>query len=268
VVARLPGFTWKDLGPDGGPFDQRDKVKVLVHTTEGNTLAGAEEAFKRYPPHLGYDPVRRIRRQYVSLDRHSYSIKNSEAEDDYVIQVEIVGRAHQTHQWSDTIYQNFAIDVILPLESTLGVPRRHLRFYRDDEGIVLARPTSPVRLSAAAWRNYTGWLGHQHAPAPDEHWDPGGFLMDKAFSYVPGKIAEKEDVSVKLFRERDKPEVWVGDYLQRRWVSTAEELGHLESVFGKVAVIDPGTASVFGEETAESKARRTGTGGPLLGEPK
>lgn len=262
----IPGWTRKDLGPDGGPFDQHDKVKVLLHTTEGSTLDGAESAFRSYPPHLGYDPVRRIKRQYVALNRHSYSIRNAEAEDDYVIQVEIVGRAMHTHTWSQVAYRNFAMDVIMPLEAAIGVPRRHLRFYRANEGIVLAKPTSPVRISNAAWRNYSGWLGHQHAPAPDEHWDPGGFLLDLAFSFVPGKSAEKKDPIMELVRERDKKEVWLGDYIQRRWV-TGPELPHLESRFGKVGLINPGTLDVFGEETAESKARRTGTGGPIPGTP-
>lgn len=262
----LKGFTYKDLGPDGGSFDQADNPKVLVHTTQGSTLAGAEAAFRDFPPHLGYDPARRLRRQYVSLDRHSYSIRNAEAEDDYCIQVEVVGFAESTHKWSDELYRNFAEDVIVPLEAVIGVPRRHLRFYRSGEGgIVLASKYSPIRLTNAAWRAYSGWLGHQHAPNPDEHWDPGGFLMDKAFSYVPGKPAKKEDSMITIARETDKPEVWIGDYVQRRWV-TSSELKHLEGRFGKTEAWAPGTISVLGDETAESKARRV-TGGPLSGAP-
>jgi len=259
----ISGFRYKDLGPDGGPFDQFENPKVVIHTTQGSSISGAESAFRNYPPHAIYDPRNRARVQYVSLDRHSYALRNSEAEDDFVIQFEIVGFAESTHKWPDEYYRNFAADVIVPMEQALAVPRRHMRFYGADEGIVLASRHSPVRLSNAAWRAYSGWLGHQHSPNPDEHWDPGRFLMDKAFSFVPGKTPKKEDPIMFLVRERDKPEVWIGDYVQRRWVATQAEVKHLEARFGATSIIDPGTAIVFGEETAESKARRTGTGGPL-----
>lgn len=185
-MKRLPGFTYVDLGPDGGPFDQTDRPKVVLHSTEGSTLAGAEAAFRAYPPHLGYDPIRRVKHQYVSLDRHSYAMRNSEAEDDHAIQVEIVGFASQTHTWSSTVLRNLAVDLFDPLETTLKVPRQYRRFYRADEGIVLASPNSPIRLTNAQWRAFSGWLGHQHAPAPDEHWDPGGFPITKVFSYMQG----------------------------------------------------------------------------------
>lgn len=188
-MKRLPGFTYIDLGPDGGPFDQSTLPKVEWHTTEGSTLAGAESAYRSYPPHLGYDPVRRIKHQYISLDRHSYASRNSEAEDDYVIQIELVGFAGQTHNWSDQVYRNIAADLIVPLEKAIGVPRRWKRFYRADEGIVLASPNSPIRLTNAQWRAFTGHLGHQHAPDPDEHWDPGGLRMDKAVKFA----AEMDD---------------------------------------------------------------------------
>jgi hypothetical protein len=176
----LPGWQYKDLGPDGGPYDEMKHPKVCIHTTEGTTLEGAESAYRQYPPHLGYDPMRRIRRQYVSLDRHSYSLKGAESDDEYVIQVEVVGFASQTHMWSDEIYRNFGEDVIIPLRRAINIPDRHLRFFRQDEGIILAREDSPIRLSNTQFREFSGWLGHQHVPSPDHHWDPGGFLIDKA----------------------------------------------------------------------------------------
>lgn len=254
----LPGWVKRDLGPDGGIYDEVLHPKVVVHTTEGGSLAGAELAFKDFPPHLGYDPQYRTKMQYVSLDRHSYALKGSESDDEYVIQIEVVGFARQTHQWPEIWYKNFAQDVIAPLEVAIKVPRRHLRFYREGEdGYVLASKYSPIRLSNAAFRAYSGWLGHQHVPNPDEHWDPGGFLMDKAMSYVPGSPAQKEDVVMQVGREKDKPEVWVGDGIHRRWVTSAE-LVHVESRWGKTQPFNPGTIGVLGDETAESKARRTG----------
>jgi hypothetical protein len=269
-MKKLPGYTFIDLGPDGGSFDQSNNPKVVVHTTEGSTLAGAEAAFKNYPPHLGYDPVRRIKHQYVSLDKSSYALRQSEAEDDYAIQVEVVGSANNTHKWSNVLYRNFADDVIVPLEKAIAVPRRHLRFYRAGEGgFVLASKYSPIRLRPVAWRAYSGWVGHQHSPGVgdngrvladgDEHWDPGGFLMDRAFAFVPGPQAKKEDVVNVLAKEKTRPEVWIGNFIDRRWVSQ-DELSHLEARFGRVQEWNDGTIGVLGIETAESKARRTSGG--------
>lgn len=180
----LEGWTFKDLGLDGGPYDETGHPKVVLHTTEGSSLSGAEAAFAAYPPHLGYDPIIRTKHQYVRLDRHSYALRGDESDDEFAVQVEIVGFASQTHQWSDQIYRNIANDIIKPLTVAIGVPQQHLRFYRQDEGIVLASATSPIRLSNTAFRSFSGWLGHQHIPAPDVHWDPGGFLIDKALEYA------------------------------------------------------------------------------------
>lgn len=209
----ISGWEKVDLGPDGGSYDEVRNPKACVHTTEGTTLAGAEAAYGRYPPHLGYDPVRRIKHQYVPLNRFSYAFRYAESDDEYIIQIETVGFAAKTHNWSSQVYANFAEDVIKPLEQLVGIPRQHLRFYRADEGIVLARKTSPVRLRPAALRSYSGWMGHQHAPGTDDngnvlqygddHWDPGGFLMDIAFSFLssatPAVPTIQEEDEVKTY---------------------------------------------------------------------
>lgn len=206
----IPGWERVDLGPNGGTYDSTLNPKACVHTTEGTTLAGAESAYRNYPPHLGYDPVRRVKRQYVALNRYSYAFRNGETDDEFIVQVEVVGFAAKTHTWPTAVYRNFAVDVVQPLHDLIGVPLQHLRFYRADEGIVLARKTSPIRLRPAALRSYSGWMGHQHAPGladngallatGDEHWDPGGFLMDLAFSFVaptkskPPLITQEDEV--------------------------------------------------------------------------
>lgn len=182
----VPGFEYVDLGPDGGPYDERAHPKVCWHTTEGSSLAGAEAAFRPYPPHLGYDPRSRDRRQYVDLLRHSYALLGDESDDEYVIQVEVVGRAAETPSWPAEWYRNIGVDVIRPLRQLLGVPDAHPRFYSDREGVVLASARSPIRLTDAAFRTFSGHLGHQHVPAPDAHWDPGGFRIDEAINYSHG----------------------------------------------------------------------------------
>jgi hypothetical protein len=183
VKPYLPGWTFVDLGPSGGPYDESAHPKGCVHTTEGSSLAGAETAYWDYPPHLGYDPKSRTKHQYVRLDLYSYAFKGSESDDEFIVQIETVGFAADTHNWPDEWYRNFGEDVIAPLREVFGIPDEYLRFYRQDEDIVLATPSSPIRLSDSEFRSFSGWLGHQHVPAPDSHWDPGGFLMDKALEY-------------------------------------------------------------------------------------
>mgnify|MGYP000178987069 CR=1 FL=1 len=199
----LPGFTFTDLGPDGGPYDEIKHPKICWHTTEGSSLAGAEAAFKAYPPHLGYDPRTRIKRQYVSLDRHSYALRGGESDDEYVIQIEVVGRAAETGGWPAEWYRNIGLDLIRPLRNLLRIPDRHLRFYGPNEGIVLATATSPIRLSNEAFRAFTGHLGHQHVPAPDSHWDPGGFRIDEAIDYSHNPDIEQEIDMALTGYERD-----------------------------------------------------------------
>jgi hypothetical protein len=180
----LPGWTHVDLGPDGGPYDEMHHPKGCIHTTEGTSLAGAENAFRSYPPHLGYDPAKREKHQYVSLDRHSYSLRKDESDDEYVIQIEIVGFAAQTHLWDNGLYKNIAEDVIKPLRDTIGILDNYLPFYGEDAGFILASANSPIRISDSQLRSFSGWLGHQHMPAPDEHWDPGKFNIELALNYV------------------------------------------------------------------------------------
>lgn len=238
----IPGWTRiMDLGPDGGSYDETSHPKVCVHTTEGTTLVGAERAYADYPPHLGYDPVRRIKHQYIPLNRCSYAFRYAESDDEFIVQVEVVGFAAKTHNWPNSAYANFAEDVAKPLEQLIGVPRQHLRFYRSDEGLVLARKTSPIRLRPSALRAFSGWMGHQHAPGVsdngtvlvtgDEHWDPGGFQMDLVFSLMPTN-KKGEDMLV-LGQEKGDSKVWVGNGVTRRHVRTPAELENVQWWMGQ-----------------------------------
>lgn len=197
----IPGFTFMDLGPDGGPYDESAHSKGCVHSTEGTSLAGAESAYKNYPPHAGYDPNTDVGHQYIRLERHSLSFNGGENDDEFIVQIEIVGRAAESHTWPELWYQRIGERVIAPLREILGIPDVWLRFYRQDEGIVLASPSSPIRLSDTDFRAFSGWLGHQHVPAPDAHWDPGGFLMDKAIAYSRGgTMADSDLMTSAAFR--------------------------------------------------------------------
>lgn len=146
--------------------------------TQGATLAGARAAFAAYPPHIGYNPATRELEQYVPLDRHSYAFFNGEADDEYVIQIEVVGFSETAHLMPDWQVQNIVDDVVNPLEELIGVPPVVVwhGFHGEGEGFVLASVHSPIRLTLAQLREFAGHLGHQHIPG-DAHWDPGRFRI-------------------------------------------------------------------------------------------
>jgi hypothetical protein len=185
----IPSLPRVNLGLAGGPYDDWSAPKVLWHTTEGGSVLGARKAFAPYPPHLCYDPNTRQGEQYIPLNRHSYSLRKSESDDEYCIQVELVGYASQTHLWSDTLLRAIAQDIVRPLRELAGVPDVVVwkGFHGERDGIVLASTKSPIRLTDAELRAFSGHLGHQHAPGSgtdgDEHWDPGALPMGKILAY-------------------------------------------------------------------------------------
>lgn len=234
MALRLPGFEWVDLGPDGGPYDDTSKPKLGWHTTEGTSLAGAEPAFKNYPPHLGVDPVRGHKRQYVDLLRHAYAFAGSESDDEYIIQVEVCGFAGQSHNWSDGVLKWLGENVVKPLRDTVGIPDVVIRhgFRGEGGGIILASPDSPIRIGAAELRAFSGHLGHQHMPSPDSHWDPGALPIGKILAHsrpvvvVPPVIPELEEHMTIYAKGSTKPDIWCftsdGTAITGRHVTAAE----------------------------------------------
>lgn len=223
----LPGAVFIDLGPDGGTYDETGHPKGILHTTEGSSLAGAESAFRSYPPHIGYDPNSRVIHQYVRLDRCSYALKGAESDDEFAIQVEIVGFAGQTHTYSDAWYRNIGEDIIQPLRELVGIPNNYLTFHGEGEGIILASSNSPIRLSDTDYRNYSGWVGHQHIPAPDEHWDPGRFNIALALNYSEDNDMQDTDPSAVPIpntnpqRYYSYREIWYWDNYYANWLVAA-----------------------------------------------
>jgi hypothetical protein len=230
----LPGFTQVDLGADvrGGTYDETMHPKLGWHSTEGSSVAGARNAFKDYPPHLCYDPKNRQREQYVALNRYAYSFYNGEADDEFVIQLELVGFAGQMHLLSDEHCKRIYEDVVKPLEDAIGLPRVVIPggFHGEGEGFTLASTESPIRISLATLRGFSGHLGHQHIPG-DSHWDPGRLPIAKILSYAkpgstPGSPLEDDMPTVDEFWNRPVPvHPDADDPDQRTEVEADEALG-------------------------------------------
>ncbi|MDF2969268.1 MAG: hypothetical protein K0Q93_3046, partial [Nocardioidaceae bacterium] len=172
-------------GLAGKPYQFTHNPKGCMHTTEGGSISGAMSAYAPYPPHLIYDWRNRRGVQHVRLDRAAYSAMDGN-DDDYMIQVELVGFAAETRNWPEEALRNVAIDVVAPLEQYFKIPRRIIwhGFKDGRDGITLAVANSPIRLDWTQLRDFSGWLGHQHLPSPDTHWDPGALPMARIFSYL------------------------------------------------------------------------------------
>lgn len=196
----IPGFTRVNLGVGGGYYDETAHPKFLWHMTQGSSLAGARNAFKSYPPHCGVDWRTGEREQYIPLNWHSWSLRGDESDDEICIQVEVVGFSEDAHNLPDSALEWLGVYVVRPIHELVPIPYQHLRFYGADEGIVLASPNSPIRLSDAAFRDYSGHLAHQHVPKPDEHWDAGPLNISKILSYAVEGEMSVEDLERMVYK--------------------------------------------------------------------
>ncbi len=173
----LEGYERMPLGDDvaGEWYAEDDNPKLLWHRTEGGSVEGAVNAYRPYPPHLIVDPATGRRVQHIPLNFAAYSLLGGANDLSRVVQVEVVGFSSDSPRMPAHQRQWLANNVVRPVREAFGVSDDHLRFYSPEEAnFVLASPSSPIRLSVGSLRGFSGHLGHQHAPAPDEHWDPGG----------------------------------------------------------------------------------------------
>ncbi len=164
-------------GPAGDPYRHEENIKLLWHTWEGTNWGAAEGAFRPYPPHCAARIGDKVR-QYVPLDEHAYALLGSRNENEFVIQVEVAGFAHESVNLTSDELDWLADNVLEPILYFHDIPDVHPPFYDDTDGIALASSRSPIRFNFDDWANYSGHVGHQHAPYPDEHWDPGKLNVD------------------------------------------------------------------------------------------
>lgn len=197
----MPELWWpkakRDPFADGGSFTG-GPPKGLLHTTEGYSYEGARSVYasKAVAPHFTVSHQRGYGEawQHVPINRASRALRNAsggvQTNRDSVVQLEIVGFARYAHELP-RYYLDFIASLMRWNEANASVPRRSDVTwvpYPQSYGMRAAQ-----RLSATAWDNYSGWLGHQHVPEGNAHGDPG--LIDIA--YLLGR-REEEDVYVDL----------------------------------------------------------------------
>lgn len=239
----------------GKSYQFTHNPKGCMHTTEGGSISGAMGAYAPYPPHLIYDWRNRRGVQHVRLDRAAYSAMDGN-DDDYMIQVELVGFAAETRSWPEEALRNIAADVVAPLEQYFKIPRQVVwhGFKDGRDGITLATESSPIRLSPIQLRDFSGWLGHQHLPAPDDHWDPGALPMARILSY----LTEESDMNEA--QNNALAEIWKTVVSgEKRNAQINKDMGFVrESVLAEVTKVGSALASL-----ADRVARLETSGVPV-----
>jgi hypothetical protein len=142
------------------------RPKLVWHTTEGFGLP----TYSGSHPHFTLNPKTGTLWQHVPIRGGAYALRNLsfgvETNRAHAIQVELIGFAKDSQNWSDAEYANIA-KLARWIEKHAGVPRSCDVTFRSDSAH-----------KVADYVNYTGHLGHQHVPEND-HWDPGLLRIDK-----------------------------------------------------------------------------------------
>lgn len=195
----------------------------VVHTTEGMSLTtydgGAVAPNVTGLPDLKAEKIRWY--QHFDVDESARALENKlggvETNTANVFQIELVGTCDANHAktWGskragvDYIYWPDAPDWALAEVAWL------VRWLHDYHGVPLTcvsnwlaygtdsrRPgvtpasygANPARMSMAAWRQFTGWCGHQHVPE-NVHGDPGNMPFARVIALAKGatNTESKED---------------------------------------------------------------------------
>lgn len=169
-MSRCPFAKWQPItGPSGpyagGPF------KIVHHTTEGPSAAGAFAAFRqnKSDPHFTVDEIAIY--QHVDTTQFSRALKNLtggvETNRDGAIQIEVVGFAGRRKT-----------------RPTLLNVARLCRWVEKEHGVPKVWPNGLPKASAngqdpgghnrhaETWNTKGGHYGHSQVPE-NEHWDPG-----------------------------------------------------------------------------------------------
>jgi hypothetical protein len=203
-----------DAGNDADHYTDLGEPKGLLHTTEGKTYAGARAAYEKNNtwPHFTCTYENGVFKvfQHVSIFLAARALKNlkggTETNRDNVVQIELVGSCNLSNiSWGPQYVESFPLgyldgirDLMRWVEQQRGIPRRcNFAF--------LPYPASygdnGVRLTNSDWDNYSGWLGHQHAPE-NTHGDPGliniEYLLDEHYEQDWLEMATREDVKAAV----------------------------------------------------------------------
>lgn len=192
----------------GSYRDDDNQWKYLLHTTESDVFRPDDDSYyghNNYPHFTAYLPAgEAVARayQHIPINRAARALKNKpggvETNADRVVQVEIVGRAHNAPNFPKAL-----LDVVraigLWVAGDVGMP------WQSTVPFVKVGPTTPrPTMTAAAWDNYAGICGHQHAPEND-HSDPGAIDISYILNGPDPQPQPEDEMASKLWRPVGQP---------------------------------------------------------------
>jgi len=160
----------QEPGNSGGDYLGTTPWRIVWHTTEGNTAAGAISTFRRNNswPHFTVDETTVY--QHVDTDVASRALRNPaggvQTNRWHAVQIELVARA--ASEKSRALLTNAAA-LARWIEQTHSIPRTW------PAGWPATSPGGCHR-DATIWRARGGHYGHCHVPE-NTHWDPGSMDM-------------------------------------------------------------------------------------------
>lgn len=164
---------------DGGSMLTAYPWRFVLHTTEGPTIAGAEQTFqsRRMWPHFCADPTKRVLRQYLPFSRAGRTLDNDpggvETNRGACIQIELVGFADRVNDtWTADACEWLGSELAGLFDAFGIVKRSTVRPWVDATDGFVAREGAPQRMTLDEWAKFDGYCGHSHSPE-DDHYDPG-----------------------------------------------------------------------------------------------
>jgi hypothetical protein len=176
-MARCPFAVWDEITGGLGPYST-GPYRIVHHTTEGPTYAGARAAFaaRRTDPHFTVDAA--AIHQHIDTAETARALRNdpggSQTNRASAVQIEVVGFAARAKD-----------------AATLANVARLCRWIEQEHGVPQAWPNGLPRFSTnghdpgghnrngANWDARGGHYGHSQVPE-NVHWDPG---------YTPEEVA-------------------------------------------------------------------------------
>lgn len=238
--------------------------KIMLHTTETSSwpgYAGGSEA-----PTLTYDPVSRQWRQHNYLNTSARALSDPASTPvrenrDNVIQIEIVWFAAKIDQLPATAYLDLA-DFVAYVRKEWGGPSLVSATF---VGSSLA---PKAHMSSLQYDAFNGILGHQHAPVPSTHWDPGAFDGNRLISLVKKMESTPTEEPMPTAAEI-ATEVWDNTFVTRTrpdgttfQVSVKQELADAKGA-AQAAAAKNIDVNALASAVATAVAAQLGTGGGL-----
>ncbi|MBB2671536.1 UNVERIFIED_ORG: lysozyme family protein/DNA/RNA endonuclease G (NUC1)/V8-like Glu-specific endopeptidase [Rhizobium esperanzae] len=194
-MARYPGAEWMPISGSSGSFTG-GPFKIVHHTTEGSSAAGAFTAFRanRSDPHFTVDENKVY--QHIDTNVAARALRNAsggvQTNRDSAIQIEVVGFAHRPK--SKATLRNLG-RLCRWIESKHGVPK----VWPNGQPKPAKNGKDPGghNRDAHTWDTKGGHYGHSNVPE-NTHWDPAYTDDEVAFLMQVSADESLESLSLEF----------------------------------------------------------------------